>query len=214
MFFSFFFPFTFLSNSLFWVLFWVKKLFWVLFWADLTFLSTFLSNLCFLSTFFSTFFSTFLFKHFFECFFEYFFEYFFCNFWASAPLLHIDTYFFLGTIEITEMTEIVVNLFELEGIEKVRFHSKRMIPKNTLLSNSFTSMWKISEKLIWFLKRRLLSQKPRVFSTSWMWMAMVSRQCLLNTKENPWMLLLMLANHPAIVCCQRKTKPKSANLLN
>ena len=29
-------------------------------------------------------------------------------------------YFFLGTIEITEMTEIVVNLFELEGIEKVR----------------------------------------------------------------------------------------------
>ena len=32
--------------------------------------------------------------------------------------------FFLGTIEITEMTEIVVNLFELEGIEKVKFDSK------------------------------------------------------------------------------------------
>ena len=30
------------------------------------------------------------------------------------------SYFTAGTIEIAEMTEIVVNLFELEGIEKVR----------------------------------------------------------------------------------------------
>ena len=53
-------------------------------------------------------------------------------------------YFFLGTIEITEMTEIVVNLFELEGIEKVMrelFILKNKMPKNTILINSF---WKIN----------------------------------------------------------------------
>ena len=53
-------------------------------------------------------------------------------------------YFFLGTIEITEMTEIVVNLFELEGIEKVMrelFILKNKMPKNAILINSF---WKIN----------------------------------------------------------------------
>ena len=39
---------------------------------------------------------------------------FICLHFPPSPL-----YFILGTIEMAEMTEIVVNLFELEGIEKV-----------------------------------------------------------------------------------------------
>ena len=46
---------------------------------------------------------------------------FICLHFPPSPL-----YFILGTIEMAEMTEIVVNLFELEGIEKVgaKFESK------------------------------------------------------------------------------------------
>ena len=40
------------------------------------------------------------------------------------------SYFTAGTIEIAEMTEIVVNLFELEGIEKV----ERIHPENFFMA--------------------------------------------------------------------------------
>ena len=77
------FYFTFLSHSLFWVLFWAK-LFLLLFTEKITFLGLlfwvsllFWVNLLFLSTFLSTFLRSFHLKHFFEYFFEVFFEYFF-----------------------------------------------------------------------------------------------------------------------------------------
>ena len=74
------FYFTFLSHSLFWVLFWAK-LFLLLFTEKITFLGLlfwvsllFWVNLLFLSTFLSTFLRSFHLKHFFEYFFEDFFE--------------------------------------------------------------------------------------------------------------------------------------------
>ena len=63
-------------------------------------------------------------------------------------LLQSPLCFILGTIEIAEMTEIVVNLFELEGIEKV---------ENTKQNKKMSAL---------FPKRRQLLKRQRLSSIS------------------------------------------------